>query len=267
LRFDPVILPLLFVLAAGLSIPARPQEPAKALDPAGVIPLRHLQGKTISVVINFANRFRITEYTLTGETTRKLRIGFGENGAFTIRSARENVADGVVHVLRRQFTGMLGQPGKTSEREDYLGIYENNALSFFTVLDVGAASNIITLKRSPEGFTCTAAGPSMQEVGRGPNKTIGRTREEKAEVLSFRQLSSTCKVQVTEQVNDNDGFWTPRRAGRTPANCLRCVAKCDECKTPVGHPCFEKCRAAGNYLVRSDSGCWQKFIPCSAEVK
>ena len=96
-----------------------------------------------------------------------------------------------------------------------LGIYENNVVSFFFVLEVGAGSSIITLKWSPEGLTCTAAGPNLQEVGRGPVKTIGRTRGEKTEVLSLRQLSSTCRVQVTEQVNDNDGFWTPRGPGQT----------------------------------------------------
>jgi hypothetical protein len=162
---------------------------------------------------------------------------------------------------------VLRQPGKTAEGEDYLAVYENNVLSFFIVFDVGAGSNVITLKRSPQGLTCTAAGPNLQEVGRGATKTIGKTRGEKSEVLSFNQLSSTCRVQVTEEVDDNDGFWTPRGPGRTPANCLRCLTKCTQCKRPEGSPCFEKCRAAGNLLVRSETVCTEKFIPCSAEVK
>src|SRR5262249_5815481 len=153
------------------------------------------QGKTISLVINFTFRFRAEGYIMTGEMTRKSRIQFHENGAFTGRSAQESATNGIMSILRGQATGVLARPGKDSNGQDYLGIYESNVLSFFFVLDVGAASNIITLKRSAEGLTCTVAGPSMQEVGRGPNKMIGRTGGEKREVLNLRQLSSTCKVQ------------------------------------------------------------------------
>jgi hypothetical protein len=268
MRFHLTILPLLLILAAGLSTPAGAQESAQTLHPAEVIPLRELQGKIISTAINFTDRFRFNDYTMTGESTQKLRIRLGENGAFETRSARESASNGVVNVLPGHYSGVLGQPGKNAGGRDLLGIYENNVLSLFVVVDVGAGSTIITLKRSPEGLTCMVVGQNMQEVGRGPHKTTGRTQGEKVEVLSHKPLSSTCKVQATAQVNDNDGFWTPRGPGRAPANCLRCTSMCRECKAPEGHMCFEKCRANGNHLVRSDSVCRERgFIPCSAEVK
>jgi hypothetical protein len=101
MRFDPVIVPLVLTLAFGLSTQARVQEPTKALDPAEVIPLGELQGKTVGMVINFASHFRASGYTMRGETTRKVRFRVGENGAFAIRSARESANNGLVHVLRQ----------------------------------------------------------------------------------------------------------------------------------------------------------------------
>jgi hypothetical protein len=124
------------------------------------------------------------------------------------------------------------------------------------VLDLGAGSNSMTLKRSPEGLTCTADGPNLQEVGRGPTQLVpGAVKGQKVEILSLKQLSSTCRVQLTEQVNDNDGFWTPRGPARPPGNCVRCLTKCTQCGASEGSPCFQKCRAAGNPLVRSASVC------------
>jgi hypothetical protein len=218
--------------------------------------------KTISWVLNFAVRFRLHGNSIPGELTRRVRVQIGEKGTINVRSARETYAGGQIHVLKRQSAYVIGQPGKSSEDESGLWLFENNVLRSFVVLGVGAASNVITLKKTAAGLSCTADGPPMQEVGAGPMKSIGRTKTERIEVLSMKLLSSTCNVQATELVKDNDGFWATRAKPKLVGNCTSCLTRCAECGMSEGSVCFQACRANGNPMVRSDSICRQRFVAC-----
>ena len=169
--------------------------------PAGAqaISLDDLQGVTVHTTNNYVGRFRNAKGEAPGGFTTTFAIKIGPGAAISTKMTRNTFADTprgrVTGSMTRTGKGEIGKPREANSPGSVLWVLEDNTLVSLRVFEVGASIMRNKLEKSDSGLSCSVSAPIAREVGAGATTdTSAMKGGGKVEVLSAKQISSSCRV-------------------------------------------------------------------------
>lgn len=175
----------LFIFAMALW-PALPSPVA-----AQAVSVESLRGRTITAQWAYETRARREGKEFDNPVKFDLTMNIGGDGKVSATVTRHVVGPRGPQSETRSFSAVIGKPGQTREGHRLM-LLSGNTLTVLQTFEVGGAKTTIVLGR---GGSCTVRSPAMKETGSNVvvrrNAVVGG----QIEILSSRQVSSSCQVR------------------------------------------------------------------------
>lgn len=151
-----------------------------------------LHGKSITASVQYEVQLRREGREFAAPVTAEWRLAIGADNRVTGSISRTSVSPRGPVSTSRPISAVIGRPGQIKDAGGHgLILLSGNTLTLLRTFEVGGIKTTITLTG---GGGCSIDAPVMKEVGAGPTRRdaiVGGS----IEILSSRQVSSTCRVK------------------------------------------------------------------------
>lgn len=173
-----------FILA--LALWPAPLSPAAAQG----VSVESLRGRTITASVSWETKARRNGREFDNPVKNDFTIVIGSDGKVTGTVTRHVVGPSGPTTQTRSFSAVLGRP-RDAVGGSALMLLSGNTLTMLRTFEVGGGKTTITLGG---GGSCTIRSPAMRETGSGVLLRRDAVVGGQIEILSSRQVSSSCRV-------------------------------------------------------------------------
>jgi hypothetical protein len=157
-----------------------------------------LQGAVVSASVTYMQSRRSERGEFTGEVRQEWRLRLGPGDAIQYTSTITSVGRrGSRSSAPNTGTARLNRPGNASSHGGGHGlwVFMDGTLTFLrTYREDGAYKRSISFRRGAGGFTCNIRTAFARENGRGAVRLASPVSGARIEVLSSKQIASSCRV-------------------------------------------------------------------------